>query len=50
MDGLFSLIFALHGENSRMSTLLTLEFYSWQRGGGSSNLRDLSTYARTVKS
>lgn len=50
LDGLFSLFFALHGENSQMSTLLTPEFYSRQRGGGSSNLRDLSTYARTVKS
>ena len=49
LDGLFSLIFALHGENSRMSTLLTPEFYIWQRGGDSSNLWDLSTYARTVQ-
>lgn len=32
LDGLFSLFFALHGENSQMSTLLTPEFYSWQRG------------------
>lgn len=48
LDGLFSLIFALHGENSRKSTLLTTEFCGRQRGG--SNLRDLSTCARTVQS